>query len=113
MALAAAFMLIWVNLAVGIIGDEDNPHNAVYFCEVLLAAATAFAATLRPTGMSRAMLATGGFQLLVTALAAYDGWGASNLRVPRACWSSTSASRRCGCSRRDCSGNPCGSRLEP
>ena len=76
-ALAAAFMLVWVNLAVGIIGDEDNPHNAVYFCEVLLAAATAFAAALRPAGMSRAMMATGGFQLLITTLAAYDGWGAS------------------------------------
>ena len=75
-ALAAAFLLIWVNLAVGIIGDEDNPHNAAYFCEVLLAAATVFAAALRPAGMSRAMLATGGFQLLITAFAAYDGWGA-------------------------------------
>jgi hypothetical protein len=27
--------------------------------------------------MTRAMLATGGFQLLITALAVYDGWGAS------------------------------------
>ena len=76
-ALAAAFLLIWINLAVGIIGSEDDPHNAVYFGEVLLAAATAFVAGLRPAGMSRAMLATAGFQLLVTALAANDGWGAS------------------------------------
>ena len=76
-ALAAAFLLIWINLAVGIIGNEDDPHNAAYFCEVLLAAATAFSAALRPTGMTRAMLATGGFQLLITALAVYDGWGAS------------------------------------
>lgn len=77
MALAAAFLLVWINLAVGVIGNEDDPHNAVYFCEVLLAAATAFAAGLRPAGMTRAMLATGGFQLLITALAAFDGWGAS------------------------------------
>ena len=77
MALAAAFLLIWINLAVGIIGNEDDPHNAAYFCEVLLAAATAFTARLRSAGMSRAMLATAGFQLLVTALAANDGWGAS------------------------------------
>jgi hypothetical protein len=76
-ALAAAFLLIWINLAVGIIGNEDDPHNAAYFCEVLLAAATAFTARLRPAGMTRAMLATAGFQLLVTALAANDGWGAS------------------------------------
>ena len=76
-ALAAAFLLIWINLAVGIIGSEDDPHNAAYFGEVLLAAATAVSAALRPTGMTRAMLATGGFQLLITALAVYDGWGAS------------------------------------
>nr|WP_166176479.1 hypothetical protein [Altererythrobacter segetis] len=76
-ALTAAFLLIWVNLAVGVIGNEDDPHNAAYFCEVLLAAAAAFAAAFRPAGMSRAMLATGGFQLLITALAAHGGWGAS------------------------------------
>jgi hypothetical protein len=76
-ALAAAFLLIWINLAVGVIGNEDDPHNAAYLCEVLLAAATAFTARLRPAGMTRAMLATAGFQLLVTALAASNGWGAS------------------------------------
>jgi hypothetical protein len=76
-ALAAAFLLIWINLAVGIVGNEDDPHNAAYFCEVLLAAATAFTAALRPKGMARAMLATAGFQLLITALATTAGWGAS------------------------------------
>jgi hypothetical protein len=76
-ALAAAFLLVWINLAVGVIGSEDDPHNAVYFGEVLLAAAAAFAAALRPAGMARAMLAAAGFQLLVTALAAADGWGAN------------------------------------
>ena len=44
---------------------------------VLLAAATAFVAGLRATAMVRAMLATACFQLLITALAAYGGWGAS------------------------------------
>src|SRR3712207_3821669 len=29
-ALAAAFILIWMNLAVGIIGTEDNPANLMY-----------------------------------------------------------------------------------
>ena len=76
-ALGAAFLLIWINLAVGIVGNEDDPHNAAYFAEVLVAAATAFTAALRPGGMARAMLATAGFQLLVTALAAAGGWGAS------------------------------------
>ena len=29
-ALAAAFLLFWVNAAVGIIGDEGNPANLMY-----------------------------------------------------------------------------------
>jgi hypothetical protein len=77
LALAGCFLLVWINLAVGIVGNEDDPHNAAYFCEVLVAAATAFTAMLRPAGMARAMLATAGFQLLVTALAVTAGWGAS------------------------------------
>ena len=76
-ALAAVFLLVWINLAVGIVGSEDDPHNAVYFGEVLLAAATAFAAGLSPRGMARAMLATAGFQALVTALAFTARWGAA------------------------------------
>jgi hypothetical protein len=75
-ALAAAFLLVWVNLAVGIVGNEDDPHNAVYFGEVLLAGAAAFTAALRPAAMARAMLATAGFQLLATGLAWSAGWGA-------------------------------------
>jgi hypothetical protein len=76
-ALGAAFLLVWINLAVGIVGDSDNPYNAVYFSEIVLALASAFTALLRPVGMARAMLATAGFQGLVTALALVYGWGAN------------------------------------
>ena len=30
LALAAAFLIIWINGAVGIIGDEDNPANLMF-----------------------------------------------------------------------------------
>ena len=30
-ALAAVFLLVWVNLAVGIIGSEDNDANLMYY----------------------------------------------------------------------------------
>jgi hypothetical protein len=75
--LGTCFLLVWINLAVGIIGDEDNFHNAYYFCEVLLAAGAAFAAALKPAGMMRAMLAAATFQALITAAAFFDGWDAS------------------------------------
>ncbi len=77
LGLGACFLLVWINLAVGIIGDEDNFHNAYYFCEVLLAAGAAFAAALKPAGMMRAALAAAAFQALITAAAFFDGWGAS------------------------------------
>ena len=32
----AAFLLIWINLAVGIIGSEDNPANLMYGAVLLL-----------------------------------------------------------------------------
>lgn len=83
-ALGTCFLLVWINLAVGIIGSEDDFRNAYYFCEVLLAAAASFAAALRPGGMMRAALAAGAFQALITALAFFDGWGAGEPPGPLA-----------------------------
>lgn len=40
-ALAASFTLIWINGAVGIIGDEGNPGNLLYLVAVLIAIAGA------------------------------------------------------------------------
>ena len=75
-ALLTGFLLVWINMAVGVVGEPDDPHTAAYFCEVLVAGACVFTAMLRPQGMARAMAATAGFQLLVTGLAAADGWDA-------------------------------------
>ncbi|MBS0480306.1 MAG: hypothetical protein JSR79_13555, partial [Proteobacteria bacterium] len=37
LALAAIFLLVWINGAVGIIGDEDNPRNLLYGCVIMTA----------------------------------------------------------------------------
>lgn len=53
-AVAAVFLQLWITLAVGIIGSEDNPANWTYFAMVL-AAMTATAVTLgkaRPLGFA-------------------------------------------------------------
>src|SRR5690606_13904001 len=39
--LAAGFLLVWINLAVGIIGSEEDPRNLVYFVVLLIALAGA------------------------------------------------------------------------
>lgn len=64
-ALAACFLLVWVNLAVGIVGDEDNPVNLSFFCVVLAAAVGSFAARFQPQGMARAMLGIAAMQGLL------------------------------------------------
>jgi hypothetical protein len=70
-ALAAltAFALIWINLAVGVIGDEGNPANLLFAAVLAVALAGALAARFRAKGMALAMAAAGVAQLLVAAVA--------------------------------------------
>lgn len=69
-ALAASFLQVWMNLAVGIVGSEDNPVNQGFFGVVVTAGACAFVARFRPEGMARAMLAVAVVQaLLAVAIA--------------------------------------------
>ena len=56
MALAAGFLTIWINLAVGIVGNEDNPINLAFMVVVLLAIAGAIVARGKAELMTRAML---------------------------------------------------------
>jgi hypothetical protein len=56
-ALAAAFLTIWANGAVGMIGDEDNPYNLLFLGVIILALLGSVAARFRPRGMALAMTA--------------------------------------------------------
>ena len=69
-ATATAFAEVWMNLAVGIVGDTDNAQNQGFFGVVAAAAACAFVARLSPDGMARAMLATAGVQALLGVMVA-------------------------------------------
>lgn len=66
-ATLTAFLTIWVNLAVGMIGSEGNAYNFAFAGVVALALAGAVAARLRPRGMAVAMTAAGVAQALVAA----------------------------------------------
>lgn len=59
MGLATGLLLIWVNGAVGYIGNEDNPYNLVFMGVVAIAFAGALVAAFKPRGMAWAMLAAG------------------------------------------------------
>lgn len=56
-AVGTAFLTIWANLAVGIVGEPAEPINRIYFGVVAVAVLGATLARLRPAGMARAMLA--------------------------------------------------------
>jgi hypothetical protein len=68
-AVAAGLLLIWVNLAVGIIGDEGNPANAMYLGVLAVGIIGALIARFEPYGMARALFATAFAQALVPVLA--------------------------------------------
>jgi len=73
LALAAAFILIWVNLAVGIIGPENNPANLMYLGVLAVGITGAGFARLKPPGMARAMFAAAIAQTLIAIIALSAG----------------------------------------
>jgi hypothetical protein len=75
LALAAAFLLIWLNLAVGIIGTEDNPLNLMFGGVLAVGIIGAIVARFQPGGMARALFATALAQALVAVTALIFGLG--------------------------------------
>lgn len=74
-ALAAAFILIWINLAVGIIGTEDDPANLMYAGALAVGIVGAVIARFQPHGMASASVATALAQASVAAIALIAGMG--------------------------------------
>ena len=75
LALAAAFIIVWVNLAVGIIGDEDNPANLMYVGALAVGIIGAIIARFRPHGMARALFATALAHVLIAVIVLVAGLG--------------------------------------
>ena len=67
-AVIAAFLTIWVNGAVGMIGSEGNPYNLLFGGVLAIALIGAIAARFRPAGMARAMIAAAIAQVVLAAL---------------------------------------------
>ena len=77
-ALAGAFLLVWINVAVGIIGEPDESANLMYIGVIAVGVAGAFVARFRPQEMARALLATALAQALVAAIALFFGLGSGS-----------------------------------
>jgi len=83
-AVVAAFILVWINLAVGIIGNEDNPANLMYGGVLAVAIIGAVIGRFRPIGMANALLATALAQALAGAIALIAGLGSTAPSFPEA-----------------------------
>lgn len=75
LALLAAALLVWLSLGVGIIGQDGDPANRMYFGVLAIGLVGAFIARFRPPGMARALLATALAQVVVAAIALVAGLG--------------------------------------
>lgn len=71
---AAAFLLVWVNLAVGFLGDEGNPANMMFLGVIAVAILGSTVTGFRAAGMARAMLAAAVAQVLVGVIGLAAGW---------------------------------------
>ena len=68
-ALLTGFLVIWSNLAVGIIGDEDNPANLIFFGIIVIVAVASSVSRLIPGGVTRVMAVTAAAQFGVPLIA--------------------------------------------
>lgn len=68
-AIAAALLLVWLSLGVGIIGRDGDPANRMYFGVVALGIVGALIARFRPRGMAYALFAMALAQALVMLIA--------------------------------------------
>jgi hypothetical protein len=67
--LGAVFLLVWVSLAVGIIGEPGEPANLVFAGVLAVAAVGTARSKLSPGGLSWAMGVAAGAQLAASAIA--------------------------------------------
>jgi hypothetical protein len=68
-AIVSALLLIWLSLGVGIIGQDGDPANRMYFAVVAVGIIGALVARLHARGMSRTLFAMAIVQALIAAFA--------------------------------------------
>ncbi len=67
-ALAASFLIVWANGAVGMIGDEDNPYNLLFIAVIGMALLGAIVARFRAHGMAITMAIAAVAQVIVSCV---------------------------------------------
>ena len=82
LALAAAFLIVWLNVAAGLIGiEDDDPANLLYAGVLAIGLAGGFVARFQAQGLARAAFATALAQGVVGAMALNDPNTASHAQI--------------------------------
>lgn len=81
LATATGFLTVWVNLAVGMLGDENDAINLMFAGVLCVAAAGALLARFRAQGLARAMFATAIAQLAAVGVALPMAFAARELAL--------------------------------
>lgn len=72
-ALFTGFFLIWSNLAVGLIGSENNEFNLLYFLVIGVGVMGAFIARFKAIGLMFTLFAMAASQVVITIAALFTG----------------------------------------
>ncbi len=73
LTLFGMFVLVFANLAVGIVGSEDNPANLAFFAIPLVGIVGALWSRLSSPGLSRTLYVMAALQVAASLLAPVDG----------------------------------------
>jgi hypothetical protein len=74
LAFFTGFFLVWSNLAVGIIGSEDNPVNLLYFAILAVGIIGAFFTRFQPQKMAFVMFAIAVAHVLIAGIVLIGGF---------------------------------------
>lgn len=69
LAFATAFLLLWINLAVGMIGNESNPANLLYYFVIAVFVVGGALSRLKRISISRVFFITAGVHACVPLIA--------------------------------------------
>ena len=75
LALAAALILLWLSLGVGIIGADGDPANRMYFAVIAIGIIGALIARFQPGGMALVLFAMALAQATIGVMAIVTGLG--------------------------------------
>lgn len=82
-AVVTGFLLVWVDLAVGLVGNEDNPINLAFFGVLALGVAGSLVARFEARGMERTLFAMAALHAGLGAFALATHIGAGDPGSPR------------------------------